>query len=269
MKVWHIKSHNILLSGDGANTNSLQFNGIWIKFIEQGRTIITQTHQCRFIDTVTAEGNQGRIRSGETTRSDGRIDEVLGKLKIKNSPAHHQNLINLNGLQALFPTGVRNFNNLIYNIRSYNKAHFSDGNNYYADRKGYGKKYLDNSFTIGATGPLLGPTLSSAGVATGLSKAFSTMGLLVDGANMFTDVSFSNIYKRLVEQSTKKPVIIVDFDKEDDSLKDSAGHIIRAFSRNLIEKHKEVISEDTILQTMFHSVSGYLDGYMKRAKSQL
>lgn len=42
MKVWHIKSHNILLSGDGANTNSLQFNGIWIKFIEQGRTIITQ-----------------------------------------------------------------------------------------------------------------------------------------------------------------------------------------------------------------------------------
>ncbi|MBB6274227.1 hypothetical protein HDF26_004701 [Pedobacter cryoconitis] len=59
MKEWHIKSHNILLSGDGENTNSLQFNGIWIKFMEQGRSIITQTHQCAYIDTVTARGEQG------------------------------------------------------------------------------------------------------------------------------------------------------------------------------------------------------------------
>ncbi|MGY0037660.1 hypothetical protein [Pedobacter sp. NJ-S-72] len=70
MKTWHIKSYNIMLSANGANTNSLQFNGIWIKFIEEGRTISVQVHQCRFIDTVTAEGGQGRIREGEIIRTD-------------------------------------------------------------------------------------------------------------------------------------------------------------------------------------------------------
>lgn len=41
-----------MLSADGANTNSLQFNGIWIKFVEEGLTISAKTHQCQFIDIV-------------------------------------------------------------------------------------------------------------------------------------------------------------------------------------------------------------------------
>lgn len=264
MKIWHIRSHNILLSGDGANTSSLQFNGIWIKFIEQGRTIITQTHQCRFIDTVTADGQQGRIRSGETTRSDGRIEEVFGKLKTQNSPTHHQNLMNLNGLQALFPQGIRNFNNLIYNIRSYNKAHFSEGKNFYTDRKAYGKKFMDNAFNLGSTGPLLGGILGTAGSSY---KIFAYAGLANQGISLYADVSFSNLYENLVKQSTKEPVIVLDFDRENDSLRNSTGHITRAFCKNIINKHNEAITEESIFQTMIHSVSGYLDGYMKRAKS--
>ncbi|AMQ01717.1 hypothetical protein AY601_4897 [Pedobacter cryoconitis] len=267
MKTWHIKSHNILLSGDGANTSSLQFNGIWIKFIEQGRTIITQTHQCRFIDTVTADGQQGRIRSGETTRSDGKIEEVFGKLKTENSPTHHQNLMNVNGLQSLFPQGIRNFNNLIYNIRSYNKAHFSEGKNFYTERKGYGKKYMDGAFTLGSTGPLLGSVFTAGAAASYAAKTFSYIGLGTQSVGLVTDVSFSNLYENLVKQSTKEPVIVLDFDRENDSLRDSTGHITRAFRRNIINKHNEAITEESIFQTMIHSVSGYLDGYMKRAKS--
>jgi len=263
MSNWHIKSHNILLSANGSNTNSLQFNGIWIKFIDQGKSIITQTHQCRFIDTVTADGQQGRIRAGETTRSDGKISEVFGKLKIENATTMHENLSSLNIIRGLFPQGVQNFNNLIYNIKSYNKAHFEDRGNYYDDRKSYGRKFLDSSFSLGSTGPLVGGTLSAASASI---KIFSTLGLASDFINLATDVSFSNIYESLVSQSTKKPVIIVDFDKENDSLRDSTGHIIRAFSRSIISKHPEDITEENIFQAMYHSVSGYLDGYVKRAK---
>lgn len=47
MKIWHIKSHNILLSGDGENMNSLQFNGVWIKFQKQGSRLLIQTPRIR------------------------------------------------------------------------------------------------------------------------------------------------------------------------------------------------------------------------------
>ena len=107
MKTWHIKSHNILLSGDGENTNSLQFNGIWIKFVEQGQTLNVQIHQCAFLDTVTARGEQGRIRIGETTRSDKNINKVFNKLQIHNSPIRRDKLMSLTGVQSLFPQGVR------------------------------------------------------------------------------------------------------------------------------------------------------------------
>ena len=60
MRTWHIKSHNIMLSADGANTNSLQFNGIWMKFVEERLTISAKTHQCLFIDTV-AKGYRSLI----------------------------------------------------------------------------------------------------------------------------------------------------------------------------------------------------------------
>lgn len=264
MKEWHIKSHNILLSGDGENTNSLQFNGIWIKFMEQGRSIIIQTHQCAYIDTVTARGEQGRIHSGETTRSDGRMEEINGKLRTTNSLTQRDSLMNLSRVQNLFPQGVRNFNNLIYNIKSYNKAHFSEQKNYYADRKGFGKKYLDGTFTAATTGPFLGSTFQAAALPI---KVFARIGTGVDFMNMLSEASFSNLYENLVSQSTKKPVIILDFDKENDSLRDSTGHVIRAFSRNIISKHNEVISDDNIFQAMYHGVSGYIDGYIKRAKS--
>jgi len=264
MKSWHIKSHNILLSADGANANSLQFNGIWIKFTEEGKSIGTETHQCRYIDTVTAAGQPGKIRSGVITRSDGKIVKVLGKMQIYNSSTKHGDLLNLNSVKGLFPQGVQNFNNLIYNIKSYNKAHFDDRGNYYDDRKSYGKKFLDSALTLGSTGPLLGGTLESA--SAGIS-ILSRMGLAVDGAGLFVDVSFSNLYEQLVAKATKKPVIIVDFDKENDSLRDSAGHVIRAFKRNIIEKRNEVITDENILQAMYHSVSAYLTGYMKRANS--
>ena len=42
MKVWNITSQNILLSGDGENTNSLQFSGVLIKFSEEGNIISVQ-----------------------------------------------------------------------------------------------------------------------------------------------------------------------------------------------------------------------------------
>ena len=176
--------------------------------------------------------------------------------------------MSLTGVQHLFPQGVRNFNNLIYNIRSYNKAHFSEEKNYYKDRKGFGGKYLDGSFALGTTGPLLGSVLSSAAAVTYVGTIAAYAGLIVDGANLITEFLFGKLYETLLEQWTKKPVIILDFDKENDSLRDSTGHVVRAFSRNTISKHNEVmITEENILQAMYHSVSGYLDGYMKRAKS--
>lgn len=95
MRTWHIKSHNIMLSADGANTNSLQFNGIWIKFFEEGRTISSQTHQCRFIDTITADYQQGRVRAGEIIRSDKKIIETFGKLDVSSGYMKHENLMNL------------------------------------------------------------------------------------------------------------------------------------------------------------------------------
>lgn len=264
MRTWHIKSHHIMLSADGANTNSLQFNGIWIKFIEEGRTINTQVHQCRFIDTVTADGQQGRTRAGEIIRTDKKITESLGKLNVSNGYTKHENLMNLGRVQGLFPQAVSNFNSLIYNIRSYNKAHFAERKNYYDDRKNAGRKYLDISFTLGSTGPLLGSTFASA---TASLKFFSVAGAISDSAGIFTDVSFSNLYENLVKESAKYPGIIVDFDKEDDSLRDNLGHVVRAFSRNIVNKHTETIPDENIFQTMIHTVSGYLDGYMKRAKS--
>ncbi len=264
MRVWHIKSHNILLSGNGENTVSVQFNGIWIKFIEEGKTLKVQAHKCSFIDTVTARGEQGRIKTGETTRSDRRISKVLGKLEVRESANKHESFTNLNFVQGLFPRGVLNFNNLIYNIKSYNKAHFEDGGNYYNDRKGLGKKDLDRAFTLGSTGPLLGSVLSAAGSSY---KIFAWTGTSSDLASLFFDISFSNLYENLVKVSTSKPVIIADFDKENDSLKDSAGHVIRAFSAKIIEKRDEKITEENILQTMWHSVTDYLEGYTKRAKS--
>lgn len=264
MRTWHIKSHNIMLSADGANTNSLQFNGIWIKFVEEGRIISAQTHQCRFIDTVTADGQQGRVRAGEIIRSDKKITETFGKLAVSNGYTNHENLMNLGRAQSLFPQAVSNFNNLLYNIRSYNKAHFGEQKNYYASRKQAGRKYLDGSFALGTTGPLLGPTFK---VASGSIKIFSAAGLVADNVGIFTDVSFSNLYENLVKESAKYPGIIVDFDKEDDSLRDNLGHVVRAFSRNIVNKHTETIPDENIFQTMIHSVSGYLDGYMKRAKS--
>ncbi|KQM68953.1 hypothetical protein ASE74_23840 [Pedobacter sp. Leaf216] len=264
MKIWHIKSHNILLSGNAENTISLQFNGIWIKFVEEGKTLKIQAHKCSFIDTVTARGEQGRIKTGETTRSDRRISKVFGKLEARESANKHESFANLSFVQGLFPRGVLNFNNLIYNIKSYNKAHFEDGGNYYNDRKGMGKKDLDRAFTLGSTGPLLGGVFSEASASV---KAFSYIGLGIDFAGLFSDISFSNLYENLVKVSTNKPVVIVDFDKEDDSLKDSAEHVIRAFSAKIIEKRDEKITEENILQTMWHSVSDYLEGYTKRAKS--
>ena len=158
--------------------------------------------------------------------------------------------MNINSFQNLFPQGVRNFNNLIYNIRSYNKAHFGEEKNYYNDRKSFGKKFLDGAFTLGSTGPLLGGTLGAASGATGIVNGvnlFSKAGLISDFISLTSDVSFSNLYENLVKQSTKKPVIVVDFDKENDSLRDSAGHIVRAFSRNIISKHAEKITEEGIL----------------------
>lgn len=264
MSTWHIKSHTILLSADGANTNSLQFNGIWIKFTEQGRTIVTETHQCRFIDTVTAQGMQGRVRSGEATMSNGRIDAVDGKLKVLNIPGKHESLISLSKFHHLFPVGISNFNNLIYNIRSYNKAHFSEQKHYYQTRKDYGKKYLDNAFSLGATGPLLGGTFGAAASAI---KGYSTLAVVADYANMATDLSFSNLYESLVSQATKMPVIILDFDKQDDRFRDTTGQIVRAFSKNTINKKNEIIADESILQAMYNCVSGYIDGYIKRAKS--
>ena len=264
MKEWHIKSHNILLSGDGENTNSLQFNGIWVKFAEQGKSIITQTHQCGYIDTITARGERGRIHSGETTRTDCSIREISGKLHVQNYPTKRDPLIHLASVQNLFPQGVRNFKALIHNIRSYNKAHFEEGKNYYSDRKAYGRKYLDNTFLAATTGPFLGNVFQAA--ATPI-RLFSQIGTISNTAGLLTDVTFSNLYENLVSQSTKKPVIMLDFDKEDDRLRDSTGHVIRSFSRNIITKHNEVVSEDGIFQTMISSVTGYLDNYIKRAKS--
>lgn len=127
-----------------------------------------------------------------------------------------------------------------------------------------GKKDLDRAFTLGSTGPLLGGVFSEASASI---KAFSYIGLGIDWASMFSDISFSNLYENLVKVSTTKPVIIVDFDKENDSLKDSAGHVIRTFSAKIIEKRDEKITEENILQTMWHSVADYLEGYTKRAKS--
>lgn len=102
MRIWHIKSHYILLSGDGENTNSLQFNGVWIKFIEEGRNLHVQAHKCSFIDTVNARGKQGRIKTGETTRSDRRISKVLGKLEVRESASKHNSFANLSFVQGLF-----------------------------------------------------------------------------------------------------------------------------------------------------------------------
>ena len=264
MSIWHIKSHTTLLSADGENTNSLQFNGIWIKFMEQGRTIITETHQCRFIDTVTANGMQGKIRTGEATMSNGRVDAINGKLHVSSKPGKHESLMNLNRFRHLFPLGISNYNNLIYNIRSYNKAHFDEQKNYYQTRKDYGRKYLDNAFSLGATGPLLGGTFGAAASAI---KGYSFVTVAADYANMATELSFSNLYESLVSQATKKPVIILDFDKQDDRLRDSTGQIVRAFSKNTINKRNEVIADESILQAMYNCVSGYIDGYIKRAKS--
>ncbi|MCT2561766.1 hypothetical protein [Chryseobacterium herbae] len=267
MKTWHIKSHNILLSGDGENTNSLQFNGLWIKFEEEGQTLKVQAHKCSFTDTVTARGGQGKIRMGETVRSDRRIDKVGGVLKVSsNGASKHESLLTLGRVQGLFPRGVSNFNNLIYNIRSYNKAHFEDGENYYNTRNSYGRSDLDSIFTLGSTGPLLGSTLSAA---TESLKIFGILGTINDIASLKFDVSFSSLYENLVSQSSKKPVLIIDFDKENDSLKDSAGNVVRAFSKNIIERRDESITEDSILSSMWHSVSDYLDGYVKRAKSNM
>jgi len=264
MKVWHITSHNILLSGDGENTNSLQFNGVWIKFSEEGKTISVQAHKCSFLDTVTAKGTQGNIRSGETIRSDRKIEKVKGKLNIKSDNASKaENLINLGRVQALFPQGVSNFNNLIYNIKSYNRAHYEDGGNYYNDKKGM-SKHLNNAFTLGTTGPFLGGVLSAAGSSY---KIFSYLGISSEFFGLATDISFSNLHENLVSKATKKPVIIVDFSKENDSLKDSTGHVIRAFSQRIIEKHDANITEETVLLSMWHSVTDYLEGYMKRANS--
>lgn len=47
--------------------------------------------------------------------------------------------MSLGPIQGLFPQGVNNFNNLIYHIRSYNKAHFEGRKNYYDSRKTYGR----------------------------------------------------------------------------------------------------------------------------------
>jgi len=186
-------------------------------------------------------------------------------LKINSDTASQaDNLINLGRVQTLFPQGVRNFNNLIYNIRSYNKAHFESGGNYYNDRKGFGKKYLDNAFTLGTTGPLLGSTFAAAGSAY---KIFGLSGTLSEVVGLAVDVSFSNLHENLVSKATKKPAIIMDFSRENDSLKDSTGHVIRAFSQRIIEKQDVNITEETILLSMWHSVTDYLDGYMKRAKS--
>jgi hypothetical protein len=68
--------------------------------------------------------------------------------------------------------------------------------------------------------------------------------------------------------STKKPVIIVDFDSENDSLRDSAGHIIRAYSEKIIDKRDEKISEENIFEAMYNGISDYIDGYVKRANKQ-
>jgi len=264
MKMWHIKSHNILLSGDGENMNSLQFNGVWIKFQEQGSRLLIQLHQCSFIDTVTARGVQGKIQAGETIRTDRSISKVFNQLKTISLGTRHESLMSLSRVRHLFPQGVSNFYNLIYNIKSYNKAHFEDGGNYYNDKKGYGKTFLDGAFTLGSTGPLLGSTLSTAGSPF---KIFSLLGTSSDFAGLYYDISFSKLYENLVKLSTSKPVIIVDFDIENDSLRDSAGHVIRAFSKRIIEKRDEKITEENILQSMWNSVTDYLDGYIKRAGS--
>lgn len=264
MKTWHIKSHNILLSGDGENTNSLQFNGVWIKFQDEGSRLLVQAHRCSFIDTVTARGVQGGIHAGEIIRSDRSISNAMGQLKTTVLGNKHESLMNLNRVRHLFPQGVSNFSNLIYNIKSYNKAHFEDSGNYYKDKKGYGKTFLDNAFTLGSTGPLLGGTFAAAGSSF---KIFGYLGTISDVVGLTSDVSFSNLYENLVKLATSKPVIIVDFDKENDSLRDSAGHVIRAFSRRIIEKRDEKITEESILRSMWNSVSDYLDGYIKRVNS--
>ncbi|MET4081449.1 hypothetical protein ABIB40_001395 [Pedobacter sp. UYP30] len=265
MKTWHVKSHNILLSGDGANTNSLTFNGLWVKFEEKGSTLYVQANRCSFIDTVTARGVQGNVNTGEIIRSDRTISKVFGKLKTTDLGSQKNELLNLSMVQGLFPQGVRNFNNLIYNIKSYNKVHFDDGGNYYNDRKGYGKKYVDNAFTLGSTGPLLGGVLASAGSSL---KIAGILGATSDIVSLYADVSFSHLYSFLVEQSTKKPVVIVDFDNENDSLRDATGHVIRAFSRHIIDKRDEKISDDNIFEAMYHSIADYLDGYFKTARSR-
>lgn len=265
MKTLHIKSHNILMSGDGENTVSLQFNALWIKFVEEGATLKIQAHQCSFINTVTARGEQGRIKRGETIRSDRAINKVFGKLQILELANKHQDFSNLNFVANLFPLAVANFNNLIYNIKSYNRAHFEEGKGYYNTRKSYGKKYLDNSFLIGTTGPLLGNTLKAASVSI---KVFSYLGSATNAIKIFTPYTFSNLYDNLIKMSTKKPVIIVDFDHENDSLRDSAGHIIRAYREKIIDKRDEKISAENIFEAMYNGISDYIDGYVKRANKQ-
>ncbi|MGY0037659.1 hypothetical protein [Pedobacter sp. NJ-S-72] len=187
-------------------------------------------------------------------------------MMVSNPQSKHEHMMNLGRVQSLFPHAVSNFNNLIYNIRSYNKAHFGERKNYYDSRKKSGRKFLDSSFALGSTGPLLGGTLGSA---FSLLRYSAYAGLGFDTANLGTEVSFSNLYENLVKESAKYPGIIVDFDKEDDSLRDSTGHIIRAFSQNIVSKHNEVIPDENILQGMIHCVTGYVDGYIKRAKSQM
>lgn len=264
MSIWHLKSYFISLSNDGANINSLQFDGIWTEFKDGAGSIVTRTKQVQFIDTITANGGQGGLHQGEQLTSIEEVKLSMGKPTRNIIQSNRENLLSLNFVRDLFPLGIDNFNNLHHNISSYNKTHFDDQRNYYNDRKGYGRMYLDSTFYAGIALPMLGNAFSAT-----VGHKWAFRGAAVSGvASAFTDLKFSSQYENAIRSASKHPIIILDFYKEDDRNRDASGRIISAYRRNIIEKRDEKpVSDENILQTVFGTVSRYIDGYFKKAES--